>query len=708
MHIFRVVAYNSITVLSLGTGMASLPTRLAATQATLQRIAKRQSTATTPTYAEIVAMGAAHQPPHLTHELRHPAFHQPTPHARPFNTTNDCTAETFIDDGWTTVTRKRRTRVPAQERKTAPAPNKHLSTLMAEGRCFKCLERGHTQFQCRNGVKCHNCHAIGHISRRCKETPKTPISALPAQKQHLPNTVTDQPNNTTTQHHTHTQMDLENWETAPMLNPDLIGPRAPELRVFFPPNDNIRSPNTLLHRSAVVLIGPRAATVNQFHGRVATAIATIFGCHPEEFKVETLDPSFGNLIVEFPSNILRNIAVHVGIFTIARGVDVQLRAWTPNLNMVRDPTTHQARITLHGVPAQYWNFPDVNHLISGFGYAVSMAPVITNGNYETLRVLIACYDPSTIPPSISVHKNPFSKTAYINIEGWVHNPPPSPSPPRFPDDEDQSSSNFGPHRATHRHRNPISTSVAGYDIRPACRGTRGIPHHHGGTDANHFHTLESTPSNTAPKQTPDTLPRGRPLDRATHVSPTPRDQQESAANLPSQPALPQAFSGKLEQAASDKKALISNCYRTWCSVVFSPFWHLPPVQQQKGGLTITEVEDFEDQQDHNTCQHQGSMAVTVSLGNGLPSTRPADASLTRAHKDCVPLALLETSGAPKQQEGLYSTGPATDISINGLTTIGPRNSQPPVAHNIWAPPDSPTDSESHNEPDAPFPFGPPH
>ena len=184
------------------------------------------------------------------------------------------------------------------------------------------------------------------------------------------------------------EMDLENWETIPMLGPELVQPCAPQLRVFFPPNDDISSPNTILDRSAVVLLGPGAATVNQLHRRITSVIANTFGCHTEEFKISPLNPETGDLLLEFPSKVLRNIAVHVGVYTVARGVDIQLRAWTTSINMARDPTTHKARITIHGLPMQYWNFIGVSRLICGFGYPEIMRPVITNCNFESLKVLI--------------------------------------------------------------------------------------------------------------------------------------------------------------------------------------------------------------------------------------------------------------------------------------------------------------------------------
>ncbi|KAF3339330.1 Zinc knuckle [Carex littledalei] len=570
--------------------MASLSARLAEKQAILQRIEARRAAATTPTYAEIVALGRTEGVSPRKPNLLHPPFQQPQDLFRPITTTCNCINEAHIDGGWTKVTRKRRTRAPEKERKPVTLLNKRILTLKAEGRCFKCLDRGHTQFNCRNGVKCHNCHGIGHISKICTAARKKHINLQGTEPQHLKNRTTEQP----TEQPTAKEMDLETWETAPMLSPNLIGIRAPKLRVFFPPNDNLRSSNALLHRSVVVLIGPRAAAVPDLHGRIATAVATTFGCHPAEFKVETLEPSAGDLIVEFPSNILRNLAVHVGVFTIARGIDVQLRAWSPNLNMVRDPTTHQARITLHGVPTQYWNFPDINHLISGFGYAVSMSPVITNGNYETLRVLVACYDPSTIPPSISVHKNPFSKVAYIHIEGWVHIPPPSPPPPTFPDEDDQGSSNLGPLRTAHRHRTPTNRSAAGYNNHPMRHGMRRAPNPRAGRDyAGRNGDIPCDNPKTRPINPMETPVLHPTLNPVTRVSIEEGDHQKENPNPSFTPALPQIF--------SSEHAIAVNSYRKWRTAFFSLIWHLPPIQQQKKGLSITEFGDSGQQPCGDTC-----------------------------------------------------------------------------------------------------------
>lgn len=212
-------------------------------------------------------------------------------------------------------------------------------------------------------------------------------------------------------------MDLENWETMPMQGPaEIVQPRAAPMKIFFPPNNDVRSPNTLLNRSAVVLLGA-GARLSQMPHRIANALATSLGRHPKEFTVSETDPSFGDYLVTFTSNMLRNMACYIGAFMVAPGVQIQLREWTTSLAMVRDPTTHKARIRLHGLPFGYWNYPDVNHLISGFGYAERMSEVVINQNFKVLQVLVACYDAADIPPSLWLTKNPHSWVVHVELEG---------------------------------------------------------------------------------------------------------------------------------------------------------------------------------------------------------------------------------------------------------------------------------------------------
>lgn len=212
--------------------MASFAWRQATKEATLQSIARREAAITTPTYADILTGRTAHpKPDHAVTPLSTPQ--QLTNLNKPLIPTATPLIQDPIEEGWTTVTRKRKVRLPKQLKHPAKKLNKHTAALKAEGRCYKCLDRGHTQFQCRNGVKCHNCHGIGHISARCNFRKKEAISTPPAAQAFHHHT---EPKSKTphTPQPTDMPIDLENWESIPMLSPDLIQNRAPELNVFFP------------------------------------------------------------------------------------------------------------------------------------------------------------------------------------------------------------------------------------------------------------------------------------------------------------------------------------------------------------------------------------------------------------------------------------------------------------------------------------------
>lgn len=68
-------------------------------------------------------------------------------------------------------------------------------------------------------------------------------------------------------------MNLENWETMPMEDlTEIIQARAAPLKIFFPPNNDLRPPSTLLHRSAVVLLGQQVC-LGQMPFCIANSIA---------------------------------------------------------------------------------------------------------------------------------------------------------------------------------------------------------------------------------------------------------------------------------------------------------------------------------------------------------------------------------------------------------------------------------------------------
>lgn len=456
--------------------MASLALRKANNQAIMTAIQARQNRqapalGAAKTYAGVVkvaypAQQPKPQPPQATTHLPINSQDNIINGANQLDSRNTTTEAEQEANPWITVTRRKQ-RGLNQKSHPNPKRSRHITLMIEQKRCFKCLERGHTQFQCRNGVTYLNCKGVGHVARLCTtkgpsiKKPKPPISYS------QPNTTAPQLNPVLlkSQHHSsppRKNMDLENWETMPMQDPaEIVLPRAAPMKIFFPPNNDLRSPNTLLHRSAVVLLGA-GAHLSQMPHRIANSLAASLGRHPKEFTVSETDPSFGDYLVTFTSNMLRNMACYVGAFMVAPGVQIQLREWTTSLAMVRDPTTHKARIRLHGLPFTYWNFPQVNHLISSFGYAERMSEVVTNQNFKVLQVLVACHDAADIPPSLWLTKNPHSRVVHVELEGWIHNSNTPFYPPNGGDGNDSSSDDTSSDDAPsgNGHYQPASTNAA--------------------------------------------------------------------------------------------------------------------------------------------------------------------------------------------------------------------------------------------------------
>lgn len=127
-------------------------------------------------------------------------------------------------------------------------------------------------------------------------------------------------------------------------------------------------------------------------------------------------------MVTFPTVDMRKQAVQIGIFVLDQNSHVQLAEWKPCMGMAYDPASHKARLRLYGVPREKWNIDDLDQLLSGIGHVVKMAPVIVNGNYETVRVLLQCHNPAQISPSLLLSTHPYSTVAIIELKGWLHTP----------------------------------------------------------------------------------------------------------------------------------------------------------------------------------------------------------------------------------------------------------------------------------------------
>ena len=192
--------------------------------------------------------------------------------------------------------------------------------LKAQGRCFKCLEKGHNKNQCRNAFKCHKCQGIGHQSSRCTLLNKSPTTNRTTQQEikyqthHKPPPELENKTNT---------MNLENWETMELISPEYVNVgREDDVRVFMPARADLRPANEALARAAIVMTGPRANERTLPH-RLAANLAVYFNRHPHDFKVRKVEPSTGDFITIFPTVDMRNEAVEVWVFVIDQTTDVQ-------------------------------------------------------------------------------------------------------------------------------------------------------------------------------------------------------------------------------------------------------------------------------------------------------------------------------------------------------------------------------------------------
>ncbi|KAF3321452.1 hypothetical protein FCM35_KLT14705 [Carex littledalei] len=438
--------------------------RLAARKRTELAIARRQAEIATfrkESYAAALtrALKAEEERERVPPTERAPINEVPTPPQREPATNQD---QTLLEDtdGWTVVRKKRLHR--AKPQLTTPL-SKCKEELLAQGRCFRCLQKGHRRFECSGIVKCLKCARPGHTASRCDMRSTPPRGPQPNVIQPTPAANRGQTrqgiqltgeghNETTTQTPTvhppkerpinwqqetrfilctpskdrlnnQPTMDvLANWETMQMTDPayvqGLIDNRGMDARVFLPTTD---SPNDeFLERAAIVLTGPNHNS-DQLINQLTTKLAHHFHRHPRHFKVRRLPPLMGDLIAIFPNRDMMKQAEQVGMFHLGPGIQVQLAACRKEDGMTHDPTTHKARIRIHDLPLRFWHRDAISQLVCGFGQLERIAPYFTNGKYNELRVLVGCYHPMKIPPYVTATADPRSVTVQLELEGWLHN-----------------------------------------------------------------------------------------------------------------------------------------------------------------------------------------------------------------------------------------------------------------------------------------------
>ncbi|KAF3324266.1 Zinc finger protein GIS2 [Carex littledalei] len=303
----------------------------------------------------------------------------------------------------------------------------HRTWLLKQGRCLQCFLRGHKKKDCLRQIKCLLCKKTGHTSKQCK-TPSInagtnrpvhrPIKTEPQQQQDA--THKNKPIKPIHTHPVGSMANRINWAAMDLMDPDdLDAGRKESIRVFLPPRGPLRTVNSFLERSAMVLAGPHQITRYLAH-RLTVKLANYFNLQPRDFHVSRVNQNYGDFIVRFPNANLRDHAVAVCAFTLGPDVQLQLVEWSPGMGVVYDPVTHKARLRLYGLPLHNWNIHDLDIVVSGFGHLLRVENFFTNGNHQEIRILVGCYHPINIPQTIDLSEEPNTTIVHVVIEGWMH------------------------------------------------------------------------------------------------------------------------------------------------------------------------------------------------------------------------------------------------------------------------------------------------
>lgn len=261
-----------------------------------------------------------------------------------------------------------------------------------------------------------------------------------------------------------------NWMNMDLLNPNAIPiERIEQLDVYIEPRLELKPSNRFLERAGFVFAGPATNDPYLAH-KVLEYLGQKFGRHPQEFSVYRVENRFGDLMVLFPNALMAQQATRHGVCRLHDGTEVCMHPYSPGLSMIFNPTYNRARIRLHNVPHQHWNKGDVATLISGFGYPIRVAPYFSNGNFEYLKVFVACKSTAKIPYHLNLTVDPYSTKPYVELEGWMPSregrvPPP---PGNGPD------TRRGPPRSRHQNNSHNSSPKEG-SSQPAGPSRKRMP-----------------------------------------------------------------------------------------------------------------------------------------------------------------------------------------------------------------------------------------
>lgn len=420
------------------------------------------------------------------------------------------------EDGWTTVSRRKH---------VTPKRNPYLSPqqrkLKEGNKCFNCFSKGHKKAGCKNQVRCINCEEPGHISRFCpkkfrnkgaqgvntttNQVKTQPIVVIKEKQKEQPKftfpkvkpLVTPQPQTQQFQpNYKENNMDMPDWETIELTNPDQIEvERAEDMEVFINPRHELLPPNMFLYRTTIVLAGPNPNDKFLAH-KIAIRLASHFKMQPRDFKVRKAHHSVGDFLAIFPTYDMMKEATDMCVFMLGPGIEVQLTEWTNEAGMLFDPSSNLARVKLLGVPYKNWNKHDVADIVSGFGTLQKMALVSDNENYEYIHALVDCHRPKKVPRYLTARAGSYYAPIEVELEGWFHTTEPEPQVVRRDhnrDDRSTQNSSIGETRTARRNAAPYQrTRPAATRDYAGPSGSHRRRHGHGGEEKDMTVQIETT------------------------------------------------------------------------------------------------------------------------------------------------------------------------------------------------------------------------
>ncbi|XP_037406051.1 uncharacterized protein LOC119268500 [Triticum dicoccoides] len=265
--------------------------------------------------------------------------------------------EAEVTGGWHIVTSRngpRRPALAAPAFKPAPIPR------WLQGRCCRCLHRGHRAESCRDPIRCSRCLQNGHKSRGCKNNWK-PLSSLDSLR--VPPPPLPRPSASLANRVAPPRLG-RGWETSaqrPLLQSNATAAvmqrmgdaalRPEEDFVVVPATPEMQAEAAILASNCAVAWLEGARQDIPCH-QVAAELATALGARPADVEVVKHYPE--QFLVRFMHQHHCAEAVSRGDLR-GNGHRIFVREWRLEAHADNEDQLHHVRLCLEGVPLHGWN-----------------------------------------------------------------------------------------------------------------------------------------------------------------------------------------------------------------------------------------------------------------------------------------------------------------------------------------------------------------